>query len=236
MASFDGIIVACSRKQGGYCVVVWNHDLDHNGFRRLVWKPDSDDFGDEIPKFLINRDNYSLNVGDVITVYPDLKRHDASPIQPENMYLWQESTFRGFHKKKEYPRITNDYLVENILRRLPQNDENLFGMSLPSHRITVEEAKASGYSFTMVEVRNLAFTEDRPSRANAEPRTVASFVFNGRKYSDIRVTVGDKAEDIKRFAGRSFETAYIALSLAQPFEYDGMCYVCLCAFYGGVEK
>lgn len=232
MNNFKGIIVACSRKKGGYCVVTWDENI---GFKRLVWVPKQGYVGDELPRFTVERQGHTLKVGDVVEVYPDKRVWDRDEIQPENLHLWQEAKFWGFHKAKNTPRYSNEGIVRNIFPVLPQNKGNLFGAPVAACRMTREDAIAAGRSFEMAKVENLVFKKDIPSREDAEPRVLASFSFNGAHYYDVRVTIGEKASDIKEFADRKFKEAYIALSLTQPYEFDEMCYVCLCAFYGGKE-
>ena len=232
MTNFDGIIVACSRKKGGYCVVTWNKDI---GFKRLVWSPNPGYTGDELPKFTIERQGHTLKVGDVIKVYPAIRGSNLDEIQPENLHVWQDSKFWGFHKAKNTPRYTGKQIIQYVFSQLPRNDGNLFGAPVAACRMTREDAIAAGRSFEMAKVENLVFKKDIPSREDAEPRVLASFSFNGVHYYDVRVTIGEKASDIKEFAGRKSKEAYIALSLTQPYEFDEMCYVCLCAFYGGEE-
>lgn len=184
------VILAVSKKKGGWCVVGKNVD-DLTQWIRLV--------GDENGRELYDREitindgtrNRLLKTQDVIDV--ELGEDCPLPYQPEN---------------KLYKTI-------QFVNRLDRIDENY----LDSAGMIFENKYAYVYanetckrrSVVLVKVSNLTIEYNEPSGENVKPRTFANFKYRWFNYENLRVT------DPFCRATESIGEALVCVSLGEPF-------------------
>lgn len=215
-----GIILARSRKNNGYCVVIFN--IIDNKIYRIV----SDDklrTAGELKTFECTYDNGHL-IENLDAVEVNVKT--LNPLQDEYQHenLVLNGKFKFLGGKVDKKQIINMMGGEGILNYHQQIFINHWGS------MSVEEAKSCNYSFMMARVFNLKFYQT--TNKNGVVRCKCSFKYNKEEYNEISVTISDTPEqDLSKYCnGKRYPVALVCFSFGHP--YDGKCFKFLCSFLG----
>lgn len=184
------VILAVSKKKGGWCVVGKNLD-NLTQWIRLVGDKNGRELYDREITIMDGTRNRLLMTQDVVDV--ELGEDCPLPYQPEN---------------KLYKKI-------QFIKRLDCIDEKF----LDSAGIVFENNYAYVYaneacksrSVILVKVSNLTIEYNEPNGENVKPKTYANFKHGWFNYENLRVT------DPSCRATESIGNAFVCVSLGEPF-------------------
>lgn len=214
-----GIIVAKSRKNRGFCIVLY--DLDRKKFIRIISKDktrvDSELYADECE--YDNGESVSLKDEVILYVYDS---NVSDPIQPENYYLdtrykvsfISKITVKDLIKFVEPLININDYVFLNIYEK-------------------ISEQKKLDYSFMICLVNNLKFYTKNICTLSGESYETCkcNFTYKGKNYTNISMTTqSDKNKEIQKYSGKEYKTALVCFSIGHS--YNGYHYKFLCSILG----
>lgn len=218
MELVKGIVVARSRKNKGYCLVLF--DLEEKRFYRIVSdSPDRID-GEISKEELVMSDGREVELLDVVYVPVASKTPIADDYQSENILFGNKEIHFLRHVKK---RELIDYFDD--LNAEPRIFANNYAV------MSSEEAAECDRSFLFLRVFNLSFYPGENSKG--EPACKCKFKYNGFEYKDFSVTISENKEsDLMKYCSKEkkYSVAYVCFSFGHP--YEGKCYKFLCSFLG----
>ena len=213
-----GIIVAKSRKNGGFCVVIY--DYIRGRFIRLV-SPEKRKDHELLEDECTYKKDKPIEVKDIVefSVY---EKPPTDPIQPENYYFDVEDGF-----------IKIGVATLNYLKSIAKKCNSEFIFDDINSRIS--EKGSFKYSFIMCEVRNLSFTIDKNSKCKG------SFDYNGNHYNDFCVTINEDSDtDVEYYADKKYSKAVVCFSVGHVFpeypKFPRFHYKYLCSILGYKER
>lgn len=215
----NGIVVANSRKNGGYCLVIY--ETNRKCFYRIV-----SDSIDRIDGELISLECCS-DTGTMIDLLDEIKIYVKSLNIINDKYQKENLVLDSSKKIEILRRVDKNELVELYgLDKL--NIEREIFMNVWAS-MSISEAVSCSKAFILVRVFSLRFYETL-SRSG-EPICKCSFKYNGIEYRDISVTISrTKEEDLRKYAGRSYPNGIVGFSFGHP--YEDKCFKYLCSFLG----
>ena len=219
--SIRGIVVARSRKNGGFCVVIVEEGTGE--IYRLI-SNESTEYDGAIRQSLCDYTNgETMELLDRVEVVVPSKSKTGDPLQPENIIIdhTKKIKYLGRAKKDDLIKLSNKGL----------NDDKYIFDGNP-YSMSQFDAQFLGYSFVIARVFNLKFSCSK--NKNGEDRCKASFKYNGVEYEDYNVTISPTPEEdiIKYCNGKKYSVAQVCFSFGHPYEKDGRCHKFLCSFLG----
>lgn len=184
------VILAVSKKKGGWCVVGKNIENLQQWIRLVGDANGRELYNSEI---IINDGTKDrlLMTQDVVDV--ELSGDCPLPYQPENK-LYKNIQF--------IKRL--DCIDENFLDSVGMIFENKFAYIYANER-------CSPYSVMLISVSNLKIEYNEPTEENGKPKTLASFKYKWFNYENLRVT------DPSCRKTETIGDAFICVSLGEPF-------------------
>lgn len=217
------IVVAKSRKNNGYCLVIY--DIDNNCFRRLISNNPFRQDKELLYYECLYANNREIRLKDELYAYID-GRNTGDLIQPENFYLDINRNFEFIKrlKSQEIKKIikkhidTTDYIFEDCFNKL-------------SSKPLLTK------SFLICEVENLRFYTISKQREDFSTydKCECDFTYKGIKYNNFSVTIkGSRHDDIEKYSGNSYKKALVGFSIGH--QYNGYHYKFLCSFLGRAKE
>ena len=215
----EGIIVAKSRKNSGYCVVVF--DLERKVFHRII----SDNIerldGELSDDDCLATNGHSIENLDVISLNVKSLNYVQDYLQKENLILDSSRKMEIIRKADKSELV--QLFGEKNLNVMPEIFKNQWGS------MTINEALQCPHSFMLVRVFSLDFYST-PNK-NGENTCKCSFKYNGIEYKDVSVTISKtKEEDIRKYGTKHYPNGLVCFSFGHP--YEEKCFKYLCSFLG----
>lgn len=215
-----GIVVAKSRKNNGYCVVIY--DIDGERFVRLVSNEDRKG-GELIQSECEYEDGQEISLKDEIIVNI-LEEKPNNLIQPENCYL-------NANKKIKFISKLCTSKMKDIIGPLINKADIIYY----NRGYAVPERESFAESFVICEVENLCFKElikTNPFDSWQPPKSKLAcfFSYKGNKYGGISCTMEkSKEEGMKKYLNKEYSKALVAFSIGEV--YYGYHYKFLCSVF-----
>ena len=220
-----GIVVARSRKNHGFCVVVF--DIEKKNFYRLVSEND-DRIDRELSKEECCYDDGTLiELKDIIEIRVKSFERVRDLVQSENIFIEPNARFKLIKKKIPYKEMMN-YIENNLCK-----DINIFNNTSPT--LTPVEAKYQKKSFVIVQVTNLSFYKVY-NEEKQDYKFYCDFRYNNNYYHNMRVTISEsKEEDIMKYDEKTYLKATLGISFGHVYQKTNLHYKFVCAFLGGFK-
>ncbi len=215
----NGIVVAKSRKNRGYCLVVF--DLQSHTFYRIVSDNPLRTDGEVTELECTASNGQVIENLNVINIYVKSMNIIEDKYQKENLILdptYQIEILETINKI-ELIKVYG----ENKLNSFPEIFKNAYGS------MCIEDAASCLQSFMMVKVFSLSFYSI-PNK-KGELTCKCSFKYNGIEYTDVSVTISKtKDTDIRKYSGRHYPNGLVCFSFGHP--YEDKCFKYMCSFLG----